>query len=173
MRVELVEHVGHDLDVTTIHVEKISKSCPRLLLDLEKTPLGGRFRFLRKRWGMTLDDLAERTGISKPTLCQFERGRRMRTMIVAKLLAYFGQEAADAFPEGDPLEQVVPVSDFGSWLRNFRIRRGLRQAELAKAIGVCEASVSAYELNRTKPQRQVLERLRKGYGLNGEFERFL
>lgn len=162
-----------DAEGRKLSVEKISKSCPRLLLDLEKLPLGGRFRFLRKRRGMTLDDLAERTGIAKPTLCQFERGRRMRTMIIAKLLAYFGREAADAFPEGDPLDQVVPVSDFGSWLRNFRIRRGLRQAEIAEALGVCKASISAYEMNYTRPQAPVLMRLKKVFGLNGEFDRFL
>jgi len=93
---------------------------------------------------------------------------------VGKLLAYFGKEAAEAFPEGkEPLDYFLPVKDFGSWLRNFRVRKGLQQVELARALGVCKASLSAYEWNQTRPKDVVLKRLKKVFKLNGEFERFL
>lgn len=38
-------------------------------------PLGTRIRAQRKRLGMTLEELANRTGISKPYLCVIETGR--------------------------------------------------------------------------------------------------
>ncbi|OGR90296.1 MAG: hypothetical protein A3J74_08845 [Elusimicrobia bacterium RIFCSPHIGHO2_02_FULL_57_9] len=42
---------------------------------------------------------------------------------VGKLLAYFGRDLHEAFPDGkDPHDLVAPVTDFGSWLRNFRVR---------------------------------------------------
>jgi len=93
--------------------------------------------------------------------------------LVGKLLNYFGQGAAEAFPDGDAFEKVAPVSGFGSWLRNFRIRRGLQQIELAKAIGVSKESLSAYESSRAKPKAAVLGRLRKAFNLNGELDRAL
>lgn len=37
----------------------------------------------------------------------------------------------------------MPVKDFGSLLRNFRVRKGHQQVELAKMLGVCKASISA------------------------------
>ena len=136
--------------------------------------MGGRFRFLRKRQGLTQADLERRTGISRITICKLERGGpAMRLEIIGKLLAYFGKEAEDAFPEGDPVDHVFPVSDFGLWLRNFRVRRGLQQVELANAIGVCKASISAYEMNQTRPQNVVLQRLKKVFRLDGELNHFL
>lgn len=90
---------------------------------------------------------------------------------MGKLLNYFGQAAVDAFPGEDAFEKVAPVSDFGSWLRNFRIRRGLQQVALAKAIGVSKESVSAYESSRAKPRSAILVRLRKAFKLNGEIAR--
>jgi len=90
---------------------------------------------------------------------------------VGKLLAYFGREAAEAFPEGgDAFDHFVPVSGFGSWLRNFRVRKGLQQVDLAKMLGVCKSSVSAYEGNQTRPRDAVLKRLKKVFKLNGECE---
>lgn len=157
-------------------VEKSIIKCLDVLPDLEMTPLGGRLRFLRKRQGLTQVDLARRTGISAVTICTLERGggATYHPEIVGKLLAYFGREAAEAFPEGiDGVDHFLPVTDFGSWLRNFRVRKGLQQVELAKLLGVCKASVSAYEQNQTRPKDAVLKRLRKAFKLNGEFDRFL
>lgn len=157
------------------YVEKTVIKCLDVLPDLENTPLGGRLRFLRRRQGLTQEDLCRRTGVSRATICKVERGGQMcHPEIVGKLLAYFGAEAAEAFPEGkDGVDHFVPVTDFGSWLRNFRVRKGLQQVEVAKAIGVSKASVSAYEQNQTRPRNEVLKRMRKVFRLNGEFDHFL
>ncbi|MDD5658225.1 MAG: helix-turn-helix transcriptional regulator [Elusimicrobia bacterium] len=141
----------------------------------ENTPLGGRLRFLRKRQGLTQAGLSRRTGISPATICKLERGgETAHPEIVGKLLAYFGRDAAEAFPESkDAVDELIPVKDFGSWLRNFRVRKGLQQVELAKLLGMSKASVSAYEQNQTRPGNVVLKRLRKVFKLNGEFDKFL
>lgn len=156
-------------------VEKTIRKCLDVLPDLEKNSLGGRLRFLRRRQGLTQVDLARRTGISAPTICKLERGgATLHPEIVGKLLAYFGREAAEAFPDGkDGVDHFVPVTDFGSWLRNFRVRKGLQQVELAKLLGVSKASISAYEKSQTRPRKAVLRRLKKAFKLNGEFDRLL
>jgi transcriptional regulator with XRE-family HTH domain len=143
--------------------------------DLEKTPLGARFRYLRKRQGLTIPDLERRTGISHGTISRLERGNAAVNMAaVGKLMAYFGKDWAEACPEvKHPADLLVPVTDFGSWLRNFRIRRGLQQVELAGILGVSKVSVCRYERNRSRPSAKITERLRKVFKLNGERDRFL
>ncbi len=117
------------VDGNNLRVERAIRSCLDVLPNLEKTPFGRRLRFLRKRQGLTIVDLEKRTGVSRVTICRLERGHRVAHLeLVGKLLAYFGAQAAEAFPAGsDPIDLVAPVTDFGSWLRNFRIRKGLQQ----------------------------------------------
>ncbi|MFH1724716.1 MAG: helix-turn-helix transcriptional regulator [Elusimicrobiota bacterium] len=164
-----------DAEGKKLSVEKTVRNTMFVSPDLEKLPLGGRLRFLRKRQGLTIVDLEQRTGVSRATICKLERGKAgMRPDAMGKLLSYFRGSLADAFPEGaDAFDLLAPVSDFGSWLRNFRIRKGLRQFELAKIIGVCKASISAYEMKHTRPQDPVLKRLKEAFKLNGEFDQFL
>jgi len=93
---------------------------------------------------------------------------------VGTLLAYFGKDLAEAFPAGqDPHDQLVPVSDFASWLRNFRVRKGLQQVELARILGMSRVSICRYERNVSKPQAAVLKRFKRLFKLDGELEQFL
>jgi len=90
---------------------------------------------------------------------------------VGKLLAYFGRDWAEAFPEAeDGADQLVPVSDFGSWLRNFRVRKGLKQVELAQILGVSTVTICRYERRRSKPQSAILQRLKKSFGLDVDLD---
>ncbi|MDD5657983.1 MAG: helix-turn-helix transcriptional regulator [Elusimicrobia bacterium] len=163
------------LDGNKFCVGKSIRKCLDVLPTSQNTPLGGRLRFLRKRQGLTQSGLSRRTGISPATICKLERGgETTHPEIVGKLLAYFGRDVMEAFPEGtDAVNELIPVKDFGSWLRNLRVRQGLQQAELAEMLGVSKASMSAYEQNQTKPRNGVLKRLRKVLKLNREFDRFL
>lgn len=156
-------------------VERAIKSCLDVLPNLEKASFGRRLRFLRKRRGLTIVDLEKRTGVSRVTICRIERGHKVEHLELAgKLLGYFGAQAAEAFPPGtDPIDLLVPVTDFGSWLRNFRVRKGLQQAKLAEILGVSRPSISCYEANKTTPLKAVLKKLRKSFKLARRFDRFL
>lgn len=86
--------------------------------------------------------------------------------IVGKILAYFAQDLCEVFQgTGEPQDQIVPVKDFGSWLRNFRLRKGLQQLDLANALGIHKVSLHRYEKGKSKPEWQVLQRLIRKYGL--------
>lgn len=88
------------------------------------------------------------------------------TSNLGRILAYFGEEAVEAFPEGcDPHDQLIPVSDFGSWLRNLRLRKGLQQVQLGKLLGVSKVSIHRYERNLSKPRARILEKLLNKFGL--------
>lgn len=119
--------------------------------------------------------MARRTGTSPVLICKIERGDdTVHPEIVGRVLAYFGRETADAFSEGmEPVDYFIPVKNFGSWLRNFRVRKELQQDNLAEVLGVCKGSVSAYEKNQTRPKDAVRKRLKRVFKLNGEFDRFL
>jgi len=88
--------------------------------------------------------------------------------------AYFGEDACGVLANGgDPFDQAIPVTDFGSWLRNFRMRRGLKQSELAKTLGVSKVTVWSYERQGSKPGPRIIKRLRRRFKLRGDFEQFL
>ncbi|HAM35839.1 MAG TPA: hypothetical protein DEB40_08655 [Elusimicrobia bacterium] len=83
-------------------------------------------------------------------------------------MAYFGKDLVEGFPEAQhPADRLVPVSDFGSWLRNFRVKRGLHQIELARILGVSKVTVCRYEKSRSRPAAEIAERLRKAFKLTG------
>lgn len=65
----------------------------------DESPLSGRVRELRRRHGWTLDELAERSGVSRSMLSQIERGRANPTVGIAVRIA-----AALGAPIGDLLE---------------------------------------------------------------------
>jgi XRE family transcriptional regulator, regulator of sulfur utilization len=50
-------------------------------------PIGGRIRLLREAMGLSLRDLAERSGVSAPMLSQVERGETSPTLAVAAKIA--------------------------------------------------------------------------------------
>lgn len=109
------------------------------------------------------------------TLSQLERGVCPTSLpVLGRILTFFQSAAGEAFPgPGDIFDQVIPPTDFPSWLRNFRLRRGIEQTALAKKIGVSKVTVCRYERNHSRPARVILERLRKAFKLNGELDRFL
>src|SRR3954466_2660334 len=54
---------------------------------VEPSPLGSRVRALRDGMGLSLRDLAERSGVSAPMLSQVERGETSPTLAVAAKIA--------------------------------------------------------------------------------------
>lgn len=52
-----------------------------------------------------------------------------------------------------------PFGHLGPALRWLRLRRGLRQMDLAAAAGLSNSQLSEYEMTRTRPTIEVLERI--------------
>ena len=55
--------------------------------DVSADRLGARVRELRREWGLTLDALAERSGVSRAMISKLERGEKNPTLVVAAKIA--------------------------------------------------------------------------------------
>ncbi len=136
-------------------------------LDLPKAAtLGVRLRLLRKRLGVTLDEFSQKTGLSRNAIGRLERDevRQIEPRILGRVLAHLGDRLKDAFPGGDPYDLIIPPTTPGNWLRNQRLRKGMAQRELAKALKVHVFSVVRYEKGRSIPDASVRERIGRMFG---------
>jgi transcriptional regulator with XRE-family HTH domain len=146
------------------------------LPDLSKATLGARLRYLRKRLGVTLEEFSQMTRLGHNTIAKIERGetRKVQPWVLGRILPALADRFKEAFPEtaGDPYDFLIPPTTFGSWLKNFRMRRGLKLKDLARTLKVRPFTVIRYEANESKPAPEVRQNLRRAYRLNGELDRF-
>jgi transcriptional regulator with XRE-family HTH domain len=144
--------------------------------DFSTATLGARLRYLRKRLGYTITSLATMTKLGHNTIARLEReeAKSVKPWVLGRVLPFYLARFKEAFPyaAGDAYDYLIPPKTFGDWLRNFRLRRGLRQGELAKALGVNKFTITRYESNHSIPSRDIQRRFQERYGLNGEFTRF-
>ncbi|MEK7233266.1 MAG: helix-turn-helix transcriptional regulator [Elusimicrobiota bacterium] len=140
-------------------------------LDLPKAAtLGTRLRLLRKRLGVTLDEFSQKTGLSRNAISRAERDaiRQINPRVLQQLLRQLSGRLKEAFPNGDPYDFLIPPLTFGGWLRNQRLRRGMAQKQLAKALRVHVFTVVRYESDRSEPDSSIRQRLRELFGANFE-----
>ncbi len=156
-------------------VERPIKPVYLAVPDLKTAPIGIRLRFLRKRHGLTIPKLAAAIGISHNAISALERGTvEPKPWVLGPILIFYGQEAAAVFPgKGDIFDRIIPPTDFGRWLTNLQLRKGLKLDDLARVMGVSKVAVWRYERNIMKPSCVVVQRLQKAFKLNSEFDRFL
>ena len=105
--------------------------------------LGARVRALREAMGLSLRDLAERTGVSAPMLSQVERGETSPTLAVAMRIASGLDLTLSQLLRLDEDGHVV-VSRAGE--RRVRRRRGHRTEELTPPLPGQRADVSFHVL---------------------------
>ena len=55
------------------------------------------------------------------------------------------------------LASLGPITTFGRKIRYFRIKNGMKQAELAKKLGVGKTAVSQWEQGHTRPRKRRLK----------------
>lgn len=131
---------------------------------------------MRRRLGLTIEQLSAKSGLSRNVISRLERDavRRVHPWIIGRLLPYLASQFKETFPEsgGDPFDFLVPPTSFGAWLKNLRMRRGLKLKELARRLKVRPFTVIRYEADATKPAPEVRGNLRRAFGINGEIERF-
>ena len=109
----------------------------------QTTPVGARVRALREAMGLSLRDLAERSGVSAPMLSQVERGGTSPTLATAERIA-FGLDLT--------LSQLLRLDERGHVVvtraaqRRARDRGGHRTEELTPPLPGQRADVSLHVL---------------------------
>jgi XRE family transcriptional regulator, regulator of sulfur utilization len=106
--------------------------------------IGARVRALREAMGLSLRDLAERTGVSAPMLSQVERGETSPTLAVAgKIAAGLELSLSQLLRLDERSHLVITRSGEG----RVRDRRGHRTEELTPPLPGQRADVSRHRLN--------------------------
>ena len=134
---------------------------------------GEKIKALRKKHGLTLEEVGNAVGVGKSTVRKWETGmianmRRDKIADLAKALhttpAYLmgweenstQEQEANADPElSDRLKELR--KKFSERLRLLRTTSGLSQRELAQKIGVSKSSINMYERGEREPGFETLE----------------
>jgi len=131
--------------------------------ELSNATLGMRLRYLRRRLHEPITSYATVTGLAHSTISRLERNKTgtIDPAIVGRLLSHLKNRFKDAFPDvqGDIYDFLIPPKTFGDRLRNLRLRRGMQQKELAKALGVARFTLQRYERNQSKPNAEIMCRI--------------
>jgi transcriptional regulator with XRE-family HTH domain len=145
--------------------------------------LGTALRGLRRSRGLSLDEASRRGGASKAALSAWENGTRCprgpalvrlldaleaNARIKAQLLLLADPQQARIALAGSHLGAPIAV---GTILRAMRKRRGMAQADLARAIGVSQAAVSKWEVGDAAPSPETVHVL--GFALGASVEETL
>ena len=139
-----------------------------VLPDPSKATLGARLRFMRRKTGLTINQLAHKARLGHNVIASLERGktRTLKPWVLGRILPFLAPGFKEAFAEarGDLYDFLAPPDTFGGWLRNLRLRRGMKQKELARALGVSRESIRRYEGDLSRPAKAVSKRLEEVFG---------
>ena len=95
---------------------------------------------MRRRLGLRIEDLNAKSGLGHNAISRLERdtNRKVYPWVLGRLLPFLASQFKETFPEagGDPYDFLIPPTTFGSWLKNFRMRRGLKLKDLAQTLNV-------------------------------------
>ena len=112
----------------------------------ESVHIGPRVRALRDAMGLSLRDLAERTGVSAPMLSQVERGETSPTLAIAARIAAGLELSLSQLLRLDEGDGVTVVRS-GRRLTGGNSRRGHRYEVLTPPIPGQRAEVSLHTLS--------------------------
>lgn len=133
-------------------------------------------RYMRRRLGLRIEDLSAKSGVSHNAISRLERNdaKKVHPWVLGRVLPFLASRFKETFPEagGDPYDFLIPPTTFGGWLKNFRMRRGLKLKDVAHALNVRPFTVIRYEAGTSKPNAEVRRNLSRVYRLNGRVDRF-
>lgn len=157
-----------DVGGTEFGLKRRIKPVYFVLPEPAKTPLGQRLRYMRKQLGLTLKEFSQMARLGHNTIAKLERGeiRKVQPWVLGRILPFLASQFKKAFPEagGDAYDFIIPPTSLGRWIKNHRLRRGMKMRELSKALIVNIYSVVRYESDRSRPSPEVRARLRRLFG---------
>lgn len=113
-----------------------------------------------------MEQLSQKAGVSHNAISGLELDavKRPNIKVLGRLLSYFGDQLAEAFPEGDAYDHIIPPKTLGSWIQNQRLRRAMGLGEFARLMRVHVYSTIRYERGDFSPNEPVRQRLREIFG---------
>ncbi|MEW5921261.1 MAG: helix-turn-helix transcriptional regulator [Bacillota bacterium] len=120
--------------------------------------LGARIRLLREERGLSLQDLANATGLSYSYICEIERE------LVRPSLSALRKTAAALHVPVNRLK--VHGSSLGGKIARVREEYGLNQSQLAKKAGVSAGLIGQLEQGKVQPSLQTVEKIASAFGIS-------
>ena len=121
---------------------------------------GSRLKALRKKAGLTQEELADVLGISYMTVRRWEAGKASpRVEDIPSIAQALG------VPEADLLDTNASIP-FGANLKALRRKAGLTQSQLADKIGVSLLTLFRWEKDERQPRMSEIKALAKALGVS-------
>lgn len=128
--------------------------------------LGERLRAFRERRGLTLQEVASRSGLSRSYLSELENGKKQPSIKALEALADALNVALDALmPDGGREAEAEAEGRLGEHLRLARERKGMSLAAAAEAAGISAGYLSEIERGQAQPAVETLRLLAEVVGL--------
>lgn len=118
---------------------------------------GARLRRFRERRGWSVDDLAGKAGVSRQAISSWETSKALPTPALLKRIAAALQVE---------IEDLVPIPAGDVQISDLRVRSGLTQTEVAKALGISGTLVVDIERGRKRVNEDRLTSLANLYAVN-------
>lgn len=122
-----------------------------------------KLQLLRKKAGLTQDELALKLGVSRQAISKWEIGDAFPDLCkLADLCELFSLSIDALFnPKNENLEPVegdlrFDLKNVGTNIKNLRIAKGISQEAFAEALNVSRQSVSKWENGSVLPKTDVL-----------------
>jgi transcriptional regulator with XRE-family HTH domain len=112
-----------------------------------------RIKIARLKKGLTIEELAEKVGVSAPVISKFENNHRIPKLNnLRKLAESLGVSVA--YLGGF---ETLPEKTIAEKIKKTRLYYGLRQKEFAELLGVDEKTIRNWEAGTVKPTTEKLK----------------
>jgi len=142
---------------------------------LRSEDVARRWRTLREQRGLSLEQMAQRSGLSVAELGRLEQGADISFRAVAQLAASLDLPVSALFdpptdaasdPDGFPWSMTTEARGLGAQIRALRESRALSLRELSQLSGVSAPMLSQIERDETVPRLELADRIAGGFGLS-------
>ncbi|MEU2122306.1 helix-turn-helix domain-containing protein [Nocardia niwae] len=132
---------------------------------------GAWLKALRLEQGMKQKDVAQAAGLTNSALSNIEKGRRTTLgtfQQVCRALGFEGEALIEAarrfYPDVDFETDVAAHDSLGGWVGAYRNIRGMKKADLARAVGVTLTRIWEVE-NGDRPPPNLFFRIARALGV--------
>ncbi len=117
---------------------------------------GGRIKLLRLSRGLTIEKLAEMTGLSSNTISKIEKGVHAPTITHLRAIA----KALNSSVAYLGCFENLPENTWAEKIKKFRLMKGLTQQEFADKLGVNLKTLSDWERGVRQPSIEYFQKVR-------------
>lgn len=130
--------------------------------------MGSRIKTKRQDCGLSQEELADKLGMKRTNIANYEAGRVIPPGNVLGELANIFKTSTDYILGLADTYEVVNMT-LGSRIREYRIKRGFTQSYMADKLNMTEANFSSYERDKSVPPSEKLSQISSLLGVSTDY----